>query len=44
MTILEEQEAIADYKSGMTIRQVARKYHVADNVISCLIKGLPTQK
>lgn len=40
------EEIISDYKSGMTIAQIARKNHVANSTISGYIKplNLPTNK
>ena len=44
MTNLDEQNVIKDYKSGMTRRQIAEKYHVATATIASIVKGLPSQK
>lgn len=44
MTELQEKSIIQDYISGITKSKIARKYHVADHVISSIVKGLPSQK
>ena len=43
---MNAQEIIQDYKNGMTMTAIARKYHVADSTISGYIKplNLPTNK
>lgn len=43
---IEINSIISDYKSGKTINQIAREYHVANHVISDIIRplNLPTNK
>ena len=44
--MINENLILNDYKNGFTKTQIARKYHIANNTVSDIIKSknLPTNK